>query len=239
MEESVTATSVRVLSYNIRSMRDDTAALVRVIRGCRPDVVCVQEAPRFAFWRCKRRSLARRSGLTVVAGRRNAGLALLAGPGVRVVHSEYHLLSCRPFLHRRALALAVLEAGGKRFAAASTHLDLAAEPRRDHVEEVHDLLDRLRRRFPVPVVLGGDINEPPGGPAWTLLADRMPDAYATAPTGHEHTFSAGSPRIRIDGIFTDPGVEVLGCGVPADAGLVADYAAATDHRPVLAELRLP
>ena len=42
---------VRVLSYNIRSMRDDTAALARVIRACAPDLVLVQEAPRFFRWR--------------------------------------------------------------------------------------------------------------------------------------------------------------------------------------------
>jgi endonuclease/exonuclease/phosphatase family metal-dependent hydrolase len=35
---------VRVLSYNVRSMRDDRAALARVIRACAPDIVCVQEA---------------------------------------------------------------------------------------------------------------------------------------------------------------------------------------------------
>ncbi|MFD0506618.1 endonuclease/exonuclease/phosphatase family protein [Streptomyces chiangmaiensis] len=36
---------IRVLGYNIRSMRGDTDALARVIRACEPDVVLVQEAP--------------------------------------------------------------------------------------------------------------------------------------------------------------------------------------------------
>ncbi|MFC7643570.1 endonuclease/exonuclease/phosphatase family protein [Streptosporangium lutulentum] len=36
---------IRVASYNVRSMRDDTAALGRVITGLRADVLCVQEAP--------------------------------------------------------------------------------------------------------------------------------------------------------------------------------------------------
>ncbi len=36
---------IRVLSYNIRSMRDDTAALARVIAACEPDLVLLQEAP--------------------------------------------------------------------------------------------------------------------------------------------------------------------------------------------------
>ena len=54
---------IRVLSYNIRSMRDDRAALARVIRACAPDLVLVQEAPRFFRWRKRAARLARRTGL--------------------------------------------------------------------------------------------------------------------------------------------------------------------------------
>ena len=54
---------VRVMSYNIRSLRDDSAAVVRVIRAADPDVVCVQEAPRFLFWRRKCARLARDVGM--------------------------------------------------------------------------------------------------------------------------------------------------------------------------------
>ena len=39
-------------------------------------------------------------------------------------------------------------------------------------------------------------------------------------------------------MFADPGIEVVGCGVPDDPELLADYPYATDHRPVLAELRV-
>lgn len=39
------STVIRVLSYNIRSMRDDTEALARVITACAPDLTLVQEAP--------------------------------------------------------------------------------------------------------------------------------------------------------------------------------------------------
>ena len=45
--------TVRIMSYNIRSLRDDRAAVVRVIRDVDPDVVCIQEAPRFFRWRAK------------------------------------------------------------------------------------------------------------------------------------------------------------------------------------------
>ncbi|MBC6462956.1 endonuclease/exonuclease/phosphatase family protein [Actinomadura sp. HBU206391] len=230
--------TVRVLSYNIRSLRDDTAALERVVRGCAPDLVCLQEVPRFLLWRTKRRRFARRCELTVAAGRRAAGLAVLAGPRATVLHREYHLLTRVTGLHRRGLAIAVAEVQGVRLIAASTHLDLADVPRRAHVGQLLGLLERARRTYRAPVVLTGDINEESGGQAWDLLAGSFQDAYAVAPAGMGHTFSARRPRRRIDGIFADPDVEVVGCGVPADTAVSADYTRATDHRPVFAELCL-
>ncbi|MDL4771168.1 endonuclease/exonuclease/phosphatase family protein [Actinomadura xylanilytica] len=236
---------VRVLGYNIRSLRDDPAAVARVVRALAPDVVCLQEVPRFRGWRGRRRALARDCGLRVVAGRRAAGLAVLAAPRVRGLAREFHLLSRVPGLHRRALAVAVLEIpapdGGPpgRLIAASTHLDLADGPRREHTGQVIALLDRAGRRHDAPVVLAGDVNEEPGGASWTLLTGRFQDARAVAPVGLEETFSARDPRRRIDGVFPDPAIGVVGCGVPDDAALRADYLAATDHRPVVADLRLP
>jgi endonuclease/exonuclease/phosphatase family metal-dependent hydrolase len=232
-------TVVRVLSYNVRSLRDDPAAVARVVRALEPDVVCLQEVPRFLRWRSKRRRLARACGLSVASGRRAAGLAVLAGPRARVVHREYHLLERVPRLHRRGLAVAVLEFPGARLIAASTHLDLRDEPRRAHTGEIVGILERVRAARPAPVVLTGDVNEEPGGASWTLLAGRFQDAHAVAPEGGAATFPARNPGRRIDGVFADPEIEVIGCGVPAEATVAADYPAATDHLPVLATLRLP
>ncbi|MEW2358964.1 endonuclease/exonuclease/phosphatase family protein [Spirillospora sp. NPDC029432] len=251
-------TPVRVLSYNIRSLRDDPAAVARVVRGPRPDVVCLQEVPRFLGWRLKRRRLARAGGLAVASGRRAAGLAVLHGPRARVLHREYRLLSRVPGLHRRGLAVAVLEfgagEGAARLIAASTHLDLRDGPRRAHAAEIVELLGRVRAAYPAPVVLAGDVNEEPGGAAWTLLCGPFRDAYAAAPVGGAATFPARAPRRRIDGIFTSPEIGVSACGVPVghdghdghdghgeagEADAAADHVRASDHRPLLAELALP
>lgn len=231
--------TVRLLSYNVRSLRDDRAALARVIRACAPDVVCVQEMPRFARWRALRRRFSGSCGLAVASARRPAGLAVLAAPRVRVLHSEYHLLSRVPRMHRRGLALAIVEVDGRRLGVASTHLDLAGEPRRRHVGEVLDRLEATRRAHGVPVVLAGDINEQPHGPAWGDLAGALQDAYATSPVGGGETYSSSAPRRRIDGVFADHGLEVVSCGVPSDAALADDLPLATDHLPLLAVLRLP
>jgi endonuclease/exonuclease/phosphatase family metal-dependent hydrolase len=189
-------------------------------------------------WRRRRRWLADACGLTVASGRRAAGLAVLTGPRARILHEEYHLLTRVPTLHRRGLAIAVVEIDGARLVAASTHLDLAGVPRRAHAAEVIALLERVRRSFSAPVVLAGDLNEEPDGAAWGLLARVFQDGYAVAPAGEGDTYSSWAPVRRIDAVFTDRAVKVAGCGVPADPAVAGHYAAATDHRPVLADLVL-
>jgi endonuclease/exonuclease/phosphatase family metal-dependent hydrolase len=227
-----------VLSYNIRSLRDDPVAVARVIRTIAPDVVCLQEVPRFWTWRVQRRRLVNACGMKIAAGRRACGLAVFTAPHVDRIAREFHLLTPDKDLHRRALAIAVVEINGKRLIAASTHLDLRDEPRQRHAQEILAHLTRAEDRYKAPVVLAGDINEEPGGPTWTALTTRFNDAYHQAPTHAELTFPARAPTRRIDAIFTDPTIRVEACGVPTAEPLQATYPQATDHRPVLAHLTL-
>jgi endonuclease/exonuclease/phosphatase family metal-dependent hydrolase len=83
-------------------------------------------------------------------------------------------------------------------------------------------------------VLAGDLNEPPGGPAWQALADVVHDPGA----GSAPTFSARHPRRRIDAVLAAPGLEVLDYGWPPGVA-EEDVLMASDHRPVLATIRLP
>jgi len=221
---------LRVLAYNVRSLRDDARAVAEVIKFCRPDVVCIQEAPRLFRWRAKCAALARESGLVVVTGGRPAGaMLLLAALRVRVETSRDLLLSKTPGQHQRGLAVAVVAVPGLRVTVAAMHLGLDAAERRRHVDEV---LAELAR-FDAPVILAGDVNEEPTEPAWRVLADRCQDGFAVAPAGGGPTFPAGAPSRRIDGIFVDPRLEVLSCAVPDVAGVEG----ASDHRPILAVLR--
>lgn len=59
---------IRVLSYNIRSMRDSPVALARVMKACAPDLVLIQEAPRFFRWRKQLARLARAADLVILSG---------------------------------------------------------------------------------------------------------------------------------------------------------------------------
>lgn len=231
----MSATTFRVLSYNVNSLRSDAAAATRVIRAAAADIACIQESPRSLRWRTKCADLARRSGMWVVAGGYPAGLLVLGGLRTKVLHTESFWLSFVPRYLQRGLTLAVLEIGGARVAVANMHLDLYPEGRMRHADEILTHLARVRREHDAPVVLVGDVNEEPGEPVWQRFAHRFQDAYAVAPRGGEWTFSARRPRTRIDAIFADADVRVLGCGVPD----VADIEVASDHCPLTADLELP
>ncbi|MGW0932529.1 endonuclease/exonuclease/phosphatase family protein [Streptomyces sp. NPDC002644] len=231
---------IRALSYNVRSMRDDTAALARVIRACAPDVVLVQEAPRFVGWRKRLARLARESGLVVLSGGAPAaGPALLCSLRATVERAEDVLLPLKPGLHRRGFATAVVRFGpAARLGVLSCHLSLQAAER---YEQGGLLLERVRGLNVPHVLAGGDLNESPRGRTFRRVAAELRDAYAAAPWGAEYTSPAVDPVQRIDALFTTPGVEVLACGVPAGLPGVApaDLTRATDHLPVLAALRVP
>lgn len=220
-------TTLRVLSYNVLSLRRGTGGVAAVIRACDPDVVCVQEAPRLLFWRRRCRALADAAGLRVVTGGRPAGaVLLLARPGLRVVTTKDVKLPWHPPLHRRGMAIGVFDVGGAEVAVASTHLSLDDAERLAQAGLVLTHLAALHR----PAVLGGDVNEDPGCAAWRVLAAELTDAYAIAPVGDGLTSTAANPRRRIDAVFVDRGLGVVSCGIPDVPGIDG----ASDHRPVLA-----
>lgn len=227
--------ALRLLSYNIRAMRDDDEALVRVIRDARADVVVVQESPRFLRWRSKCAALARRSGLVVVGGGRPTGANLIMSSlGVDVERTHDVMFSTDPDLHHRGTAIAILSYRGSRFAVAGTHLDVKPDPRLRHVGELHAAVDRLVPAD-VPTVIAGDINDRPGSPSWDLLTARRTDAFAAAGQGSAFTSTAKDPHQTIDGVFVDPRITVGSARVLESA----DVLIASDHRPLLVELELP
>ncbi|MDO0932489.1 endonuclease/exonuclease/phosphatase family protein [Streptomyces sp. DG2A-72] len=230
---------VRVLSYNIRSMRDDPQALARVITACAPDLVLIQEAPRFFRWRKKLARLARAANLVILTGGASAaGPAILCDLRATVERTEDVLLPLTPGQHRRGFATAVVRFGGVRVGVLSCHLSLQKDERYD---QGGMLLDRLAGLGVDHAIAGGDLNERPGGRAFARIAHTLQDCWATAPWGAEHTWTRDAPHRRIDAIFATKGIEVLGCGVPlGHPGITdADLRAATDHLPVLAALRIP
>lgn len=227
--------TLRLLSYNIRSMRDDRAALARVIRSAAADVVVVQEAPRFLRWRSTCAALARTSGLVVVGGGRTAGANLVMSTlGVDAVSVSSHEFSRDPRLHRRGCVIAIMRYRGTEFAVVGTHLDVVAHPRLRHAAELNAVISATVPPG-LPVIIGADVNDHPGTPTWQELGAERVDAWAAAGAGDGFTSRAREPHQRIDGIFVTHDVAVRSAAVPGGP----DVLAASDHRPVLVEVELP
>jgi endonuclease/exonuclease/phosphatase family metal-dependent hydrolase len=220
----------RVLSWNVHGLRDDRAVLSRVVRDLDPDVVCVQEAPKYLRWRAKCAALARGCGqLYVAGGGTTGGSALLGSLRVDVKGATEVCLSRQLLWPARGVAAAVVSKGGARLTVLSVHLPLDAAQRLEHTVRVL----QVRAALGGPHALAaGDVNERPGHAAWQAFADAgLPDL---AP-GSGPTFPATAPDRRIDGVF---GTERL---------VVRDYAVvdapgverASDHRPVLVTVGVP
>jgi endonuclease/exonuclease/phosphatase family metal-dependent hydrolase len=222
------------MTYNVRSMRDDRAALGRVIGSAEADVVLIQESPRFLRWRSLCAQLARTSGLVVVGGGRPAGSNLiLCAMAVQVVSTRSVLFSKDPRLHQRGTAIAVLRKQGATFAVAGTHLDLAPGPRLRHVGELEAAVSAYVPAG-VPTIVGGDINDHPGSPVWAALAARRTDVFAAAGVGDGFTSTARQPHQVIDGLFADPAFTVQSARVLDGP----DVLVASDHRPLRTEVEL-
>jgi endonuclease/exonuclease/phosphatase family metal-dependent hydrolase len=224
---------LRVLSYNVRSLRDDPEAVARVMRSAAPDVAIIQEAPRFLRWRSSCAALARRAGLVLVTGGRSSGANLvLSTLAVDAVARHEIALSRQPKLHRRGVAIAVLRLAGRQFAVAGTHLDLIESARLSHLDELAAAV--TERLAGVPLIVGGDLNAVPGSATWQRLQDFGTDVFAAAGTGDGFSYSTVQPVRRIDGLFADPRLRP----VRAEVLDSADVRIASDHRPLLAEFEL-
>lgn len=225
----MTGVRLRVVSYNVRGLRDDGAAVARVLRELDPDVAFVQELPKVVLWRGRAASFARRADLLYAAGGgTTGGTALFTAVRVDVREVQEHRLRRTPGLARRGLVLARLDKDGVAFGVGSLHLGLDAGERARHLTDLTGLVNRLD--LPA-MVLGGDVNEVATAPTWTRLASQYTDAGAADPTP---TFSVAHPRHRIDGVFVR-GAEVTSYRVVD----TPDARAASDHFPVVVDLTLP
>jgi len=229
LELGATGPVVRVMSYNVRGLRDDYAALTRVVREARPHVVFVQESPLLFRWRARAADLARRSGLVYVCGGGySGGNVILSSVAARVHESRDFLLPLQKGKHQRGAAIARLSVRGREFHAVGTHLSLWDEEREEQagmlVAEIPDDL---------PVLLGGDLNEPPGGPVSKIFGTRWRDV--SAGQSDPPTYATSWPRQRLDYLWVDPLVTVRDVQVIDSA----DSRRASDHFPLSAELELP
>jgi endonuclease/exonuclease/phosphatase family metal-dependent hydrolase len=223
----VTGVPLRVLSYNVHGLRDDRAALIGLVRDLAPDVVIVQEAPRRFRWRHRCAALADDFGMVVAAG----GLPSLGNLLLTTLRVNVHETWClryplTPGRHLRGAAFARCSVRGARFVVSGSHL--ATDPTERPAQAAR--WKAALTAVDAPLIAAGDINEGPGGGAWRTVADGFVSAEST-----KLTFPATLPRQRLDAVFVSPDITVDKYDV-----IETDQAIrASDHLPVLADLRLP
>lgn len=242
---------VRVMTYNVKAglaleRPGGIDALAQEVARHRPDVVAMQDSS------------------PLMRGRDPAhpgptfGLPEVHREGQYVIASRWPLRDCasgRVEAGGESLMFArcTVEVGGTSFALVDVHLE---SPRVGLVAARREGLDGIDlwqtnhagrlaqaralaaalRAGPRPLVLVGDLNAPDSSVVFqTLLAIGLRDAFASAGHGYGytygHTLRPAFSFLRIDHVL-----------VSEDVGVVRAFAGgkdASDHRPVIADLRLP
>ena len=218
---------LRVLSYNVHGLKDDRAALVALVRELAPDVFVVQEAPRRFRWRQKCATLADDVGMVVAEGGLPAlGNLLLVSMRVKVHETWCLRYPLTPGRHMRGAAFARGSVRGGHFTVSGSHLATDPAERPAQAALWKEALDKIEG----PVIAAADLNEGPGGGAWRTVEDGL----ATDPAGRP-TFPATLPARLIDGLFVSPDITIERYAV-VETELARR---ASDHLPVLADLKLP
>ena len=224
-------TSIRVATYNVRDLLDDNAAAARVVRAIGPDVLCLQEFPRWVTSLPRMRAFERDTGLTRVgAGWLSGGTTIFTAERAPVAFRRHRHLWVRPFRSPRGYALAGVRVEGMpEVLVGSIHLGLFPAERVRHARQI------LRRvAGDRPVVLAGDLNELDGGAALTQLRTAGGFRVVSPPTP---TFRSSHPTRRLDLVLASPHLAPVSEGAPVDLR-VEDLVAASDHRPTWADLAL-
>lgn len=223
-----TGFSLRIASYNLRGLKDDAVTAAAVVRAVAPDVLLLQELPRFPGSDYAITSFAREVGM-FWSGRTRwvSGTGLMTGLRLLPTDSRDARLAVGLGQNPRSYTSArVRSPHGPAVTVASVHLSLREEQR---VAHTRTLLAELGAADGSPLVVGGDLNEDHAGAAWATLAGGLEPVSDERPT-----YPAVRPQHRIDAIFAR-GHRAATAG---DPGLVAGLplAEASDHLPVWVDL---
>ncbi len=232
------AATVRVITWNVHHGADaadrvDVTRLADELAALAPDIVCLQEVDVGV-----RRSghvdlpaeLARRLGLHAVFGKNidyqggDYGNAILSRWPIGE-HGNLHYHMLRPG-EQRGLLVAAIDTPVGRCTVGCTHIDW----RPGDAERVANCAEILGLGAQLDV-LAGDFNDLPDSRVHAALATAFADCWSAVGEGVGATYPQAEPRRRIDWLLVRRGSG----WAPSDACVPA--CAASDHRPVLVELR--
>jgi endonuclease/exonuclease/phosphatase family metal-dependent hydrolase len=242
---------LRVLTYNVRACkgRDRVISPLRiagVIASVSPDIVALQELD------LRRLRSDRLDQAELIA--RELGMNFHFSPAMRVMEEEFGdaILTALPMrqvkaaalpgirfpvkLERRGALWTEIRVGRTAVQMLTTHLGLVRRERRNQAGALSGADWLAHPDCSEPVILAGDFNFLSRSRTYACITSRLRDAQRLAPSRQSAaTFPARYPRFRIDYIFVSPSIQVE----RAEAIRTAATQAASDHLPVMADLRIP
>ncbi len=237
-----TAVTLRVMSYNIHHGEGldgklDLERIAKLIVDAKADVVGLQEVDK-GCERTQRRDLpaelAKLTGMTVQFDKNipnqggEYGNAVLTKFPIKRAKNT-HLKSFANG-EQRGVQQLVLDVRGREVLFMNTHLDARREP----VEREHsatELKEIVSAAGKMPVILVGDFNAVPTAPSVATVREFLTDAWPVVSKVGGFTIPVKKPTRRIDYVWITPAlVEPMKMEVL--------HSEASDHLPIIAELRL-
>lgn len=239
----------RIMTYNVHRCvgmdgKLDVARTAKVIAGCRPDVVALQELDVGRM----------RTGLVDQAH----AIAELVGmrfhfhPAFRVEEEAYGdaILSAAPMrlvkagplpgshavrgLEPRGALWVKIALDGGELDVLNTHLGLVPHEQRAQADALAGAQWMAHPECADPAILLGDFNATPRHGAYRRLAARLRDAQHEVHRRRVPTFPSRFPMLRIDHVFVSRSVAVTGVHAPR-GGLTQ---VASDHLPLVVDFRV-
>ncbi len=217
---------LRLLTYNVASLRGDPAEIARTVRAANPDVVCLQEVNRVSVDVLGTLSPLL-PGYQVVPSREVAILTRLPAQNVRDLYL--------PVTDRR-FVVANFSWRGQPFTLLNAHFTTVERGSRQKMERTAEdrrvtlgRLLELAGESAGPFIACGDFNTPTRGAVYAGLKQHFANAFEEAGRGFGYTFPAKFPLVRIDHVWLR-GARALNARVLNVRG--------SDHRPLLVDLEL-
>ena len=238
------------MTYNVHGCKGrdriiSPRRIAEVIASGSPDLVALQELD------VGRRRSDRLDQAELIA--RELGMNFHFAPAMRVMEEEFGdaILTALPMRFVKAGALpslrfpvkleprgalwAEISLGETRVQMLTTHLGLVRRERRTQAERLSGADWLSHPDCGDPAILAGDFNFLSRSRAYAHVAARLHDAQRRASGRREPTFPARYPRFRIDYVFVSKSIEVD----RVEALRTAATRIASDHLPLIADLRIP
>lgn len=233
---------IRVATFNVFGGSIDIEKCVAFLRSCEADVIFLQEA----WWTFHDRRVDSRPCIL----RTFAEWHVFASAD----EDEMMILSRHPLsdvqerrVGTRPCLVATMQSPVGDVRLVNVHLDPPATPRslkRSGKSVIQFFLDSavarrqqgdalrsLVEESPAPTILAGDFNSPPHAYARRVLRPLLRDVFGSVGRGFGYTYPVPVPLWRIDYILVSGSITPDTCEVPRVDG--------SDHRPMVADLRLP